>query len=202
MLSHLTDRQKLIYDFLVRTIRENGYAPSIQEIGARFKIVSTNGVFRHLKALEKKGYIRRAGKRALEILSPLGKPAIARAREVPVLGKIAAGKPLLAVENMEGVVVVDNQMVRGRAFAVKVRRDSMIEAGILDGDYVIVRPQETAENGEIVCALIDGEATLKRFFRKGDSVTLKAENKSYAPLNILEGEFRVLGKAVGLTRRL
>ena len=201
MLSRLTSRQKQIYDFLVRTIRERGYAPSIQEIGARFKIVSTNGVFRHLKALEKKGYIRRVGKRALEILSPQGRSIFPDAREIPILGRVPAGKPLLAEENVEGFLTVPGEIARGTVFALKVKGDSMKDAGILDGDCVIVRYQGTAENGEVVCALINGEATLKRFHKRGGTVTLRAENKNYAPIAISGGEFRILGKAVGLIRR-
>src|ERR671918_980264 len=98
MLSSLTPRQKAIYDFLLKTIREKGYAPSIPEIGSRFKIASTNGVSDHLKALEKKGYIRRVGKRAIEVLSPLGKPVLSSVREIPILGRVPAGKPFLSEE--------------------------------------------------------------------------------------------------------
>ncbi|MEK7209780.1 MAG: transcriptional repressor LexA, partial [Candidatus Binatota bacterium] len=191
-----------IYDFLARTIREKGYAPSILEIGARFKIASTHGVFRHLQALQKKGYIRRVGKRAIEVVTSLGRPVFPDAREVPILGRVAAGKPLLAEENVEGFLTVAGEIARGKAFALKVKGDSMIDAGILGGDYVIVRSQGTAENGEIVCALINGEATLKRFHRKGDTVTLKAENKNYVPITISQGEFRIVGKAVGLIRKI
>ena len=202
MLSHLTARQRQIYDFLLRTIREKGYAPSILEIGARFKIASTNGVSDHLKALEKKGYIRRVGKRAIELLTPLRRPVLTDAREVPILGRIPAGKPLLAEENFDGFLTVASEIARGKVFALKVKGDSMIDAGILDGDYVTVRCQGTAENGEIVCALINGEGTLKRFHRKGDTVTLKAENRNYAPITISQGEFRIIGKVLGLMRRL
>lgn len=202
MLSALTPKQKQIYEFLLKNIRERGYAPSIPEIGRRFKIASTNGVSDHLKALEKKGYIRRIGKRALEISTPLGRPILTDAREVPILGRVAAGRPLLTEENFEGFLTVAGEMARGKVFALQVKGDSMIEAGILDGDRVIVKCQETAENGEIVCALIDGEATLKRFYKKGDAVTLRAENKNYAPITVSQGEFRILGKVIGLTRKL
>jgi repressor LexA len=201
MLSRLTPRQKQIYEFLLKSIRERGYAPSIPEIGRRFKIASTNGVSDHLKALEKKGYIRRIGKRALEILTPLGRPALSAAREIPVLGKVAAGRPVLAEENFEGFLTVASEMARGEVFALQVKGDSMIEAGILDGDWVIVKCQQTAADGEIVCALIDGETTLKRFYKSGDGVTLRAENKSYLPITVSKGEFRILGKVVGLTRK-
>jgi repressor LexA len=197
----LTTRQKQIYDFLVKSIREKGYAPSIPEIGARFKIASTNGVSDHLKALERKGYIRRVGKRAIEVLTPLGKSLFAATRQVPILGRVAAGKPLITEASVEGLMAVPAEMARGETFIVKVKGDSMIDAGILDGDYVIVRSQESAENGEIVCAMINGETTLKRFQKKGDVVTLKAENKNYSPLTIARGEFAIVGKMVGLIRK-
>ncbi|MGB7951852.1 MAG: transcriptional repressor LexA [Candidatus Binatia bacterium] len=201
MLPALTFRQKEIYDFLLRTIREKGYAPSIPEIGRRFQIASTNGVSDHLKALEKKGYIRRVGKRAFEILSTLGKPVLTAVRDIPVVGTVPAGKPFLSEENIEGLLTVPSDMGTGKLFALQVKGDSMIGAGILDGDRVIVKQQGTAENGEIVCALIEGEATLKRFYKKGDIVTLKAENEKYAPITVSQGEFRVLGKVVGLIRK-
>ena len=201
MLPLLTPRQKEIYDFLLRTIREKGYAPSIHEIGSRFKIASTNGVSDHLKALEKKGYIRRVGKRAIEVLSALGKPMLTSMREIPILGRVPAGKPFLSEENAEGLLTVTNDMASGKLFALKVKGDSMIDAGILDGDRVIVKQQGTAENGEIVCALIDGEATLKRFYKKAGVVTLKAENEKYSPITVSDGEFRIVGRVVGLMRK-
>src|SRR5262245_5887368 len=201
MLPMLTDRQKAIYDFLLKTIRERGFAPSIPEIGRQFKIASTNGVSDHLKALEKKGYIRRIGKRAIEVVNALGKTALNTAREVPVLGRVPAGKPFLSEENIEELLSIPNDMSSGKLFALQVKGDSMIGAGILDGDRVIVKQQGTAENGEIVCAVIDGEATLKRFFKKDGVVTLKAENEKYAPITVSQGEFRITGKVVGLLRK-
>jgi len=201
MLPALTSRQKEIYDFLLRTIREKGYAPSIPEIGRRFQIASTNGVSDHLKALEKKGYIRRVGKRAFEVLSTLGKPVLTAVRDIPVVGAVPAGKPFLSEENIEGLLTIPSDMGTGKLFALQVKGDSMIGAGILDGDRVIVKQQGTAENGEIVCALIEGEATLKRFYKKDGAVTLKAENEKYAPITVSQGEFRVLGKVVGLIRK-
>jgi len=201
MLPVLTDRQKAIYDFLLKTIRERGFAPSIPEIGRQFKIASTNGVSDHLKALEKKGYIRRIGKRAIEVVNALGKTALNTAREVPVLGRVPAGKPFLSEENIEELLSIPNDMSSGKLFALQVKGDSMIGAGILDGDRVIVKQQGTAENGEIVCAVIDGEATLKRFFKKDGVVTLKAENEKYAPITVSQGEFRITGKVVGLLRK-
>jgi len=201
MASPLTDRQKAIYEFLLKTIREKGFAPSIPEIGRRFKIASTNGVSDHLKALEKKGYIRRVGKRAIEIVNQLGRSAMSATRQVPVLGRVPAGKPFLSEENIEGVISIPEDMGSGEQFALQVKGDSMIGAGILDGDRVIVKQQSTAENGEIVCALIEGEATLKRFFKKGDVITLRAENEKYPPIKVAQGEFRIVGRIVGLLRK-
>lgn len=201
MLPALTDRQKAIYDFLLRTIRERGFAPSISEIGRQFKIASTNGVSDHLKALERKGYIRRVGKRAIEVVNALGKSALIATREVPVVARVPAGKPFLSEENIEETITIPSDMGSGRRFALRVKGDSMLGAGILEGDRVIVKQQATAENGDIVCAMIDGEATLKRFFKNDGVVTLKAENENYAPITVSEGEFRVVGKVVGLLRK-
>jgi repressor LexA len=201
MLPQLTSRQKDIYDFLLKTIRENGYAPSISEIGAKFKIASTNGVSDHLKALEKKGYIRRVGKRAIEILSSLGKPVLSSVREIPIVGRVPAGKPFLSEENVEGFLTVPSDMGSGRLFVLRIKGDSMIDAGILDGDQAILKQQATAENGQIVCAMINGEATLKKFYKKDGVVTLRAENENYAPIVVSGGEFRILGRLVGLIRK-
>ena len=201
MLPTLTARQKEIYDFLLRVIREKGYAPSIPEIGAKFKIASTNGVADHLKALQKKGYIRRVGKRAIEMANAMGKAVLPATREVPILGRIPAGKPFLSEENIEGLLTIPSDMGSGKLYALRVKGDSMTGAGILDGDRVIVKQQGTAENGEIICALIEGEATLKRFYKKGGVITLKAENDKYAPIMLSQGEFRIMGKIVGLLRK-
>jgi repressor LexA len=203
MLPQLTRRQERIYEFVSNTIREKGYAPSIPEIGQRFKITSTRGVFDHLKALEKKGYIRRVGKRAIEIVNPTGRSPFPEATEIPILGRIRAGSPILAEENMEGFLPVAKEIAGGKeTFALKVKGDSMIEDGIFDGDYVIIRRQETADDNDIICALIENEATLKRFHRQGSTVVLKPANKNYEPITVSKGEFRVLGKATGVIRKL
>jgi repressor LexA len=203
MLIPLTDRQKQIYDFLAVTVREKGYAPSIPEIGQRFKIASTRGVFDHLQALEKKGYVKRVGTRAIEIVSQSGRSALPQAKEIPIVGRVRAGAPVLAEENIEGFLTVGNEIARGKEiFALKVKGDSMIEDGILEGDHVIIRRQDTAEDGDIVCALIGNEATLKRFQRKGNQITLKPANPKYEPIILSKGEFRILGKATGVIRKL
>ena len=203
MLPQLTPRQKRIYDFLSGSIRDKGYAPSIPEIGQRFKITSTRGVFDHLQALERKGYIRRVGKRAIEIVSQSGRSALPEAKEIPIIGRVRAGAPILAEENIDGFLPVANDLARGEeTFALKVKGDSMIEDGILDGDLVIIRQQHTAENTDIVCALIGNEATLKRFQRKGNQISLIPANPKYEPILVSKGEFRILGKATGVIRKL
>jgi len=203
MLPELTARQKKIYDFVSGTIREKGYAPSIPEIGQRFKITSTRGVFDHLQALERKGYIKRIGKRAIEIVSQSGRSALPEAKEIPILGRVRAGAPILAEENIDGFLPVASDLARGEeTFALKVQGDSMIEDGILEGDLVIIRRQDTGENGDIVCALIGNEATLKRFQRKGNQITLIPANPKYEPIVVSKGELRILGKATGVIRKL
>jgi len=202
MLPTLTSRQKAIYDFLLKTIREKGFAPSIHEIGKQFRIASTNGVSDHLKALEKKGYIRRVGKRAIEVVNSFGKAVISATRDVPVLGKVPAGKPLLSEENIEGYVSVPEDMGSGKTFALEVKGDSMIGAGILDGDFVVIRRGDTATSGDIVVALIQGEeATLKRLRRKGASIALEAANPAYETRIFGPDQVAVQGKLVGLIRR-
>lgn len=201
MLPTLTARQKEIYDFLLKSIREKGFAPSIHEIGRQFKITSTNGVSDHLKALEKKGYVRRVGKRALEVVNAFGNSALTATRDIPVLGRVPAGKPFLSEENIEGLIAIPEDMASEKTFALQVRGDSMIGAGIMDGDRVIVKQQATANNGDIVCAVIEGEATLKRFFKKDGTITLKAENENYAPIKLSVGEFRIAGRVIGLLRK-
>jgi repressor LexA len=201
VLPTLTARQKEIYDFLLKSIREKGFAPSIHEIGRQFKITSTNGVSDHLKALEKKGYVRRVGKRALEVVNAFGNSALTATRDIPVLGRVPAGKPFLSEENIEGLIAIPEDMASEKTFALQVRGDSMIGAGIMDGDRVIVKQQATANNGDIVCAVIEGEATLKRFFKKDGTITLKAENENYAPIKLSAGEFRIAGRVIGLLRK-
>ena len=203
MLLQLTTRQRSIYEFVATTIREKGFAPSIPEIGQKFEITSTRGVFDHLKALERKGYIKRVGKRAIEIICQSGRSALPKAKEIPIVGRVRAGAPVLAEENIDGFLPVASDLARGEEnFALKVQGDSMIEDGILDGDLVIIKRQDTANNGDIVCALIGDEATLKRFHQKGNEITLKPANKNYDPIVVSNGEFRILGKVTGVIRKL
>lgn len=210
MPKELTERQQAIFDFIAGIIRSRGAPPTIREIMEAFDINSTNGVRTTLAALEKKGHIRRHARlsRGIELVDR-GEttPAQYDTVGVPVLGRVAAGSPILATENIDSRVHVDRSLLpaSGEVFALSVQGDSMIEAGILDGDVVVARQQETADRGEIVVALIDDEATVKRFDPGPDAIRLLPENSSYEPIVVRPDEgidFRIAGRVVGLMRRL
>ena len=191
----LTTRQQAIYDFIKEKILTRGYGPTVREIGTSFKIRSPNGVMCHLKALEKKGLITREAhmSRAIQISEPLTKMSL------PLKGRIAAGSPLMAVEQDEHIDFTslfgaDNQ------FCLKVTGTSMIEAQIADGDYVIVKKQRICRDGDIVVALVNGEdATLKRFFREANRVRLEPANSKMQP--IFSNDVQVLGVVTGVIRQ-
>ena len=210
MPKELTDRQQAIFDFIAGIIRGRGAPPANREIMEAFDINSTNGVRTTLAALEKKGHIRRHARlsRGIELVDQ-GDASITHVDtvEVPVLGRVAAGTPILATENIDSSVHVDRSLLpsSGDVFALSVQGDSMIEAGILDGDVVVARQQETANRGEIVVALIDDEATVKRFDPGPDCIRLLPENAAYDPIIVRGDEgvqFRIAGRVVGLMRRL
>lgn len=208
MRKKLTARQQEIYQFIARAIREKGYPPTIREVMEAFDIASTNGVRTTLAALEKKGYIRRHAllSRGIELTDYYEREAglSGDIREVPVIGRVAAGEPILATENVETTLTVDAGFVpSGTVFALKVHGDSMRDAGILDGDYVLARQQESAQAGEIVVAVIGEEATVKRYYRDGANVRLMPENDAYEPIVVSRksDSFRIAGKIVGLMRR-
>ena len=198
----LTPRQKQILEFIKQTVRQRGYPPSVREIGEALGLSSSSTVHGHLSRLEEKGYIRRdpTKPRAIEVLTDNGrvrKPVV----YVPVLGRVAAGQPLLAVQNIEDFFPMPLDFTENeQVFMLRVRGDSMKGAGILDGDYVVVRPQPSAVNGEIVVALVGEEATVKRFYREGDHVRLQPENPDFPP--IVTRDVQVLGKVIGLLRKV
>jgi repressor LexA len=199
----LTRRQQEVLDFIRRFIAERKYPPTLREIGDHFGI-SVKGGFDHVKALEKKHAIRCQSNRsrAIEIIEeePDGNGS-PRTHAVPVLGKVAAGKPLFVEENFERVVQLPSEILgSGRHFAVNVAGDSMRDAGILDGDLAVVRHQTDASNGDIVIAMVDDEAvTLKRFFKKTNSVELRPENPRFH--SIFSQNVRILGKLACIVRR-
>jgi repressor LexA len=201
LMAAMTARQRQVYDFIVRYADERGYAPTLQEIAGHLQVRGNLGVIRHLKALEKKGYIRRSSGSSRGIVV-LGRTA---ARALPLVGSVQAGPFSEALEDIEGYVSVDASLVRGDgSFLLRVKGDSMIEAQIVPGDLAVVRPQQTADDGDIVVAMIDGEATLKRFFREADVVRLQPENTRLQPIiwRPEDGELRILGKVTGIIRSL
>jgi repressor LexA len=205
----LTQRQKEILDFISSQISSLGFPPTISEIQKQFSFKSPNAVGQHLKALVKKGWIKRHPhkSRGIEIISINGKERNGQPNtiSVPLVGRISAGSPLLAEENIETTIAVDKYLVQryGRLFALKVHGESMIKAGIYHGDIVIAHQQSMAENGDIVIALLGDEATVKRFHHKNRSVILQPENDAMAPIKVAEREdFRILGKVVATLRRI
>jgi repressor LexA len=194
----LTERQKAILDFIEEYVKENAFPPSVREIGKHFKIYPAT-VQDHISALERKGYLqkKRFQSRTLSVSAP------SRPSGVPIVGRVAAGVPLLAQENIEDTVHFPKDWAPDGAFLLKVQGNSMEGAHILDGDYVLVHPRQTAANGEIVVALIGDEATVKRFYRTDRGITLKAENPRYQPIEIERSDassFKVIGKVMGVLR--
>lgn len=201
----LTKRQEAILRFIQEHIHTRQVPPTVREIGARFGI-GPAGVFGHLTALERKGRIRRAdrGSRAIEILMGHGTSGVVSGRSVavPVVGRVAAGQPILAEERIEDHLWVDERLANGaRLFALHVKGRSMIGAGILDGDYVIARQQQAADDGDIVVALIDDEATVKRLRRRKSGWRLDSENSDFEPI-LITAPTMIQGKVVAVYRRI
>jgi repressor LexA len=209
-MDDLSPRQRELLDLLANVIEQRGVPPTFREIGAALGIGSTNGVSEHIKALEKKGYIERIGvpgsPRSLRILPKAGRASDDAVVGVPIIGRIAAGNPLHAVEAYDGALKLDASLLPpgGDVFALVVTGDSMIEDGIHDGDYLFVRPKPDARNGEIAVAMVDGEATVKRIFREGRRVRLQPANAAMEPIYVdaNSGDFRIVGVAVGVFRRI
>ncbi len=201
-MKEITQRQKAVLQFISQYIRQFEYPPTFQEIADAFGIASKHGVVRHLQALERKGYITRSDTlaRSIRIVHPQYQPP-ADVVQVPLIGRVAAGYPILAEENIEKYVMLPRTLVKseGRYFALRVQGESMTNAGILDGDMVIVQSSSTARAGEIVVALVDDEVTVKRLVIQGNRKFLKAENPGYA--NIFpQSEWSIQGKVIGLIR--
>jgi repressor LexA len=211
----LTKRQLQTLDFIRHSIEARGYPPTLREIGEHMGIRSTNGVNDHLRALERKGYLRREDmkSRALRVVEDSTSVAPPRVDEdedlmtIQVLGRVAAGLPLLAEENVVDTVRIDRMLVRGGrdVFGLRVTGDSMIDAGIFSGDYIFVKKQSTADRGDIVVALIGDEATVKYYFPEKDYVRFQPANAQMAPILVRSTDFRstmLLGKVVGVFRRV
>lgn len=203
-MQDLTPKQKQLLDYLTDEIRVNGLPPTISEIAKSFKLKSKNAVAKLLSALEEKGYIRKSGKaRGLEVLDPEGEAIGKGMMSLPVLGRITAGMPMLAEEQIEDWLSLPTSMIRGRkdVFLLRVQGMSMKDAGILNGDLVIVKQQKIAEVNDIVVALLEDEATVKRLVKKENRYYLKAENKDY-PNIYPEHEWSIQGKVIGVIRQL
>ena len=199
----LTDRQECLLRIIETSVTKRGYVPTLQEMASAMGITSLQGVKDHLTALERKGYLRRTPgrRRAMEIIQPITPIA----GSVPILGRVAAGRPLLAVENREGALRLDNFLLgNGNHFALRVQGDSMIDAGIQEGDYAIVRQQDAANPGDIIVALLGEEVTVKRLRRKGSALFLEAANAAYEPIPLtgVSPLPRILGIVVGQYRTL
>jgi repressor LexA len=199
-MKDLTPRQRSIFEFLIKFIKKQGYPPTVREIGEHFGFLwpAASG---HLRALERKGFIR---------INPLRSRGIevkgikeAAGFTVPVIGKVTAGKPILAVEDIEGHMLIDKTLFKTEdAFSLRIKGESMIDAGILDGDYVIVKPQTSIESGEIAVALIGDEATVKRIYIKKTQIILKPENKDMKPVAYNPDSVKIIGKVIGVVRKI
>ena len=206
----LTPIQKKVLDFLANHSKEKGFPPSLREIGSHFGLKGPKAPQKTLHILERKGYVRRTPgvSRGIEILDFPPIPYMMKAGRilsVPIVGTVRAGEPILAIENIEGYINLDRSLASSEnVFLLRVRGDSMIEAHIQDGDFALVKPQPNAESGEIVVALIENEATIKRIFKKRDFIRLEPANPSMEPIVVKKGEKRVtiVGKVIGIFRKM
>lgn len=229
MAEALTQRQRDILEFIAASIAERGFPPTLREIGEHFHIRSTNGVNDHLKALEKKGHLRREDlkSRAMRPVLPDGngelvpmRPRVAQGTgtielppdsgdlvDIPIMGRVAAGQPILAVENVSDTVKIDRVLLGGHreVFGLRIVGESMIEDGIFDGDYVFVKKTPAARAGEIVVAMIEGEATVKRYYPEGDKIRFQPANQNMQPIIVRKADFKsvdIIGIVVGVYRKL
>ncbi len=210
MKNELTERQKAILVFVSQFIGNNGYAPTVREIASHFGFNSPSGAKKHLDTLYKKGYLNMSSNvsRSISIKEEAGfdqeiQSKIDSAVNIPVVGRVAAGLPILAEQNLEGSIVIDSVFVRTTddCYALKVKGESMVNAGIYEGDIVVVSPKKPVHNYDIVVAMVDGEATVKRFLKKDGKTTLVPENDAYPVIEIKPtSDFSIAGKVVGVLR--
>jgi repressor LexA len=201
----LTLRQEKVLNFLKSYMQQKGFPPTLREIASNFGLKGPRGPQKTLAILERKGFIRKVpgGSRAIEVRDIM--PALGKTLSVPIVGRVRAGEPILAVENIEGFLNLDRNLASsGDVFLLRVQGDSMIEAHIEDGDFALVRSQSDAENGEIVVALIEDEATIKRIFKKRDLIRLEPANPTMEPIVVKKGDKKVaiVGKVIGIFRKL
>lgn len=212
MSKKITPRQKEILEFIQNFKELNGYPPTLREIGKSFNISSTFGVKRHLDALVKKGYlnVESNASRGISVISDqnasFSNSLNNNAKEIPIVGRVAAGIPITSYENLEGTVSIDSSFFKRDSevnFALRVKGDSMIEEGIFEGDLLIVSPQQTANNYDIIVAMVDDEATVKTYINKNNNITLLPANKNYSPIVIKSKQnFSIIGIVKGVMRWL
>ena len=204
MTKHDATRKQRIIDYIAATLRARGYPPTVREIGVAVNLSSSSTVHAHLRALEDAGVIKRDAvlTRAIKLLpGTISRTKMPRIVSIPIVGQVAAGKPTLAAEDLEEMFPLPHDFLGGaEGFMLRVRGDSMIEDGICDGDLVIVRRQDVAENGDRVVALLENEATVKRFYRENGGIRLQPANSTMSP--ILVDDAKILGKVVGLVRKM
>lgn len=197
----LTEKQQAVLKYITKVIRDSGFAPTIREIADEFEITA-KGAYDHLKAIEKKGYLKtnKNQSRAIELLRHSAEDEIpVRAMSIPVLGRVAAGLPIFAEENIESYIPVPDELAKkGNLFALRIVGESMKDAGINNGDLAIVLKKDSAKNGDIVVAMVEDEATLKTYYKESDHVRLEARNKNFKPIKTKKAQ--ILGKLVGLFR--
>ena len=200
--NHLNPKERAVYEFIIDTIRKEGFSPSVRDIKIALNIKSTSTVHSYLEKLEKKGYIQKeAGKSRTIRVDNVDASGRRTSIKVPVLGRVTAGIPILAVENHEGYIdfpIYRQSYLNARLFALKIRGDSMIDAGIMNGDYIVVEKKNYADNGEIVVALIDDEATVKKYYAEDGSIRLQPCNQSMRPIIVKDAT--VLGKVISVLR--
>ncbi|MGZ3541030.1 MAG: transcriptional repressor LexA [Vulcanimicrobiaceae bacterium] len=205
MMEGTTERQRRILEVIREFTAEQGYPPSVREIGERVGLSSSSTIHSHLKTLERRGLISRDPTKPRALRSEVGGPVAAAARPetitMPIIGKVAAGTPITATENIEGEFVLPASFSRtSDGFMLRVQGDSMIDAAILDGDLIMVRPQRNASNGEIVVAMVDGEATVKRFYKEEGRIRLQPENSAMTP--IYANDVTIVGRVEAVVRKL
>lgn len=217
-MQELTDRQRTVYDFIIAYSRQHGYPPAMQEIAGHLNVTGNLGVIKHLTALERKGFITRnpGSSRGIKVTPQATRYPETEERIftggndelsifLPIVGTVRAGMPQPPIEDIQEYYSIDRNVARsGGTFFLKVKGDSMINASIREGDLALIRPQESAQNRDIVVALVDGEATLKRFYRENDHIRLQPENPNFDPILISEGtsDISIVGKVVGIYRNL
>lgn len=203
--SELTPEQERVFSYIIKYRQETGFPPTVREIGDALGYKSPNNVRQHLRLIEQKGFIKllQGKARGIEITAGIPDEIELDPVGVPLIGSVAAGKPITAIENIDGYITLDKSIFRGEdLFALRIRGDSMCGIGILNGDIVVIKRKNNAEHGEVVVVIIDGDATLKRFLKQDGKVLLHAENSAYSDIELSpDSAIQIAGKLVGVIRK-